>query len=443
MFEKAVYHQLYDFFSINNLFYNSQHGFKQLHSTETAALEFIDRTYQLLESGKIPISVYLDLSKAFDTLDHGTLLHKLEYYGIRGTALNWFKSYLNNRHQFVEYDGVQSDSLPICTGVPQGSILGPLLFIIYINDIHLASSKFTAILYADDTTLINSLCSFHYDSDSTTENLSANINFELNKVQSWLVANKLSLNVSKTRYMIFHFPQRKLNLNINLSIDNILIERTTQFDFLGLMIHENLNWNAHINKISNKLSRIIGTLKRLHNYLPTQGLLLIYNSLFLPHLNYSILAWGHSCDRVIKLQKKAIRLVSSSSYFAHTEPIFKQLKLLKVQDLLQLKALKFYYRYNQNQLPRYFDNMFTPLPVTHMHDTRHRDLPRYPLPKRASTKNCIRYYIPVILKEMPQNIKEKISTHSYYGFSNYSKIFFISKYSETCTIVNCFVCSNI
>ena len=221
-----------------------------------------------------------------------------------------------------------------------------------MNDIHFASTKFNAILYADDTTLVNSLCSFHYNAHPVSENtsLSDNINFELKKVHNWLTANKLSLNILKTRYMIFHFPQRTIDLDMHLEIDDIPIERTDEFNFLGLVINENGNWNSHINKIANKLSSTIGMLKRLQKLIPIQGLLLLYNSLFLPHLNYSILAWGHSCDRIEKLQKKAIRLITCSRFYAHTEPLFKKLKLLKVKDLLHLKALKFYYRYNKNQL---------------------------------------------------------------------------------------------
>ena len=144
----------------NHLFYNSQHGFRNLHSTETATLEFLDRIYKDLDSGETPISVFLDLSKAFDTLNHEILLHKLNYYGIEGTPLNWFKSYLSNRTQYVQFDNVSSNPLTISTGVPQGSILGPLLFIIYMNDMHSVSNNFDSIHYADDTSLIKSISSF-------------------------------------------------------------------------------------------------------------------------------------------------------------------------------------------------------------------------------------------------------------------------------------------
>ena len=158
IFEKWVYKQLNEYFISKSLFYKSQHGFKKLHSTKTAALEFTDRITNFLDSGKLPIAIYLDLSKAFDTLDHQILLQNLEYYGIRGSTLNWFKNYLTDRKQYVYFSDACSDILPVRTRVPQGSMLGPLLFIIYTNDMHLASTKFDSLLYADDTTLINSLC---------------------------------------------------------------------------------------------------------------------------------------------------------------------------------------------------------------------------------------------------------------------------------------------
>ena len=206
IFEKAVFLQLYEYFNKNNLLYKSQYGFRTLHSTELASLEIIDIIGKDLDNGKLPIGVFLDLSKAFDTLDHTILLDKLLYYGIKGTELAWFKSYLTNRTQFVSYNGTNSRTLTITTGVPQGSILGPLLFIIYMNDIHNASSKFHAILFADDTNLTSTLCSFDVNIDNNCNNLqlSTNINKELKNIQIWLEINKLSLNVKKTKFMIFH-----------------------------------------------------------------------------------------------------------------------------------------------------------------------------------------------------------------------------------------------
>ena len=159
-FERVAFDQLYDYLISNGLLYESQYGFRKYHSTELAALEFTDRIKQEMDAKKIPFSVFLDLSKAFDTLDHTISLTKLHYYGVRDTALNWFKSYLFKRTRYFECNGRSSSIREIETGVPQGSILGPLLFIIYMNDIHTVSDNLNFILYADDTTLSCPMCSF-------------------------------------------------------------------------------------------------------------------------------------------------------------------------------------------------------------------------------------------------------------------------------------------
>ena len=210
-FEKVIFNQVYAYFTNNDLFYNSQYGFRKLHSTEYASLEMVDRISQYLDNGKLPITVYLDLSKAFDTINHEILLKKIKYYGFADTPLKWFESYLHNRQQHVFFNGCYSTPKTLETGVPQGSILGPLSFLIYMNDLKESCNRFFPILYADDTGLVSSLCSFLHDQDvSNTCEISRNINDELYCVQEWLNVNRLSLNVSKTKYMIFHHRQRKL-----------------------------------------------------------------------------------------------------------------------------------------------------------------------------------------------------------------------------------------
>ena len=263
LFEKVAFLQLYEYFNSNHLLYKSQYGFRSLYSTELACAEMTDRIHKHLDESKIPISVFLDLSKAFDTLDHEILLTKLKYYGLNENALNWFQSYLSNRIQYVEFDGCKSSYLPVTTGVPQGSVLGHLLFIIYMNDIYCASDKFNSILFADDTHLLSTLCSFDMSINQNTDLsvLSKYINSELQKIHTWLAINKLSLNVKKTKYMIFHHKRRNIeNMIPQLQIDNYKLERVREFNFLGLLVDENLTWDSHIQKVSNKVSRILGVM---------------------------------------------------------------------------------------------------------------------------------------------------------------------------------------
>ena len=179
IFERVIFIQLYDFFQSNNLFYSSQFGFRKGHSTEFAALEVVDRILTEMDKHDLPINIYLDLSKAFDTLNHDVLLYKLSYYGVEGTALKLMESYLKNRQQYVEIDGIKSELVSVKTGVPQGSILGPLLFLIYINDFENASEIFDLIIYADDTTLSGALNVISQTSEQ--ENINEAINDELTK----------------------------------------------------------------------------------------------------------------------------------------------------------------------------------------------------------------------------------------------------------------------
>ena len=220
VFEKVAFDQLYDYLSLHGLLFDSQYGFRKHHSTELAALELTDRIRHEMDQKKVPFAVFLDLSKAFDTLNHGILLTKLKYYGIKDTPLDWFKSYLTQRLQYVEFDGTASSTRVIETGVPQGSMLGPLLFIIYMNDIHKVSANLKFILYADDTTITSPLCSFIHGGNGDISLVETLINLELCKISDWLAVNKLSLNVQKTKFMVFHNYQSYLGKR-NTKFDNL------------------------------------------------------------------------------------------------------------------------------------------------------------------------------------------------------------------------------
>ena len=446
IFEKVVYKQLYDYFSENNLIYKSQYGFRHLHSTELAALELSDRLSNNLDDGEIPIAIFLDLSKAFDTLDHGILLSKLKHYGLNESALRWFSSYLTDRHQYIHFDGTDSDMSSISTGVPQGSVLGPLLFLIYMNDVSEASDKFHSILFADDTTLTDPLCTFDLSTSNNKydkKKLSDSINLELQKIYEWLSVNKLSLNVAKTKFMLFHYRQRNIDDIIpDLAINGHIIERVHEFNFLGIIFDEHLDWNQHRQKVANKISRTLGLLNRLKHTLPQLTLKLLYNSLIVPHLQYGILTWGFQNTRISKLQKRAMRIITCSKYNAHTAPIFKDLKLLKLDDIFKLSLLKFNYKLVNNLLPKYFPGMFVLNNSTHTYGTRYKDINRPQTARTASADNIVRHYMPTFLEAIPSHITDKVQTHCLKGFNRYVKMCYISEYTSECHIPDCYTCNN-
>ena len=245
------------------------------------------------------------------------------------------QSYVLNRQQYVAFKNCRSDLKVINNGVPQGSILGPMLFLIYINDFPNASKLFNFLMYADDTSLFCCL------EDIQSSHKEYTLNQELQRVYKWLLANKLKLNIAKTKYLIFS----KRNINpIYLIINDNLIEHVDQFNFLGLHLNSRLTWNTHVEEISKKISRTIGVLKKLQLTMPKNILLSIYNALILPQINYCLLCWGYDSSAIFLLQKKAIRIISGGNIKSHTEPIFKLYNLLKIADIYKSKLLILYYK---------------------------------------------------------------------------------------------------
>ena len=326
IFERVMYKQLYQYFNENKLLCEQQYGFRSQHSTELAAVKLVDYIIKEMDCNKkvkTPVALFLDLSKAFDTLTFDILLAKLKHYGVHGKSLALIKNYLTNRSQYVQFENQESCIMEIKTGIPQGSILGPLFFSILINDLINSSKMLSFLMYADDTTIYFNL------EDFPVHNRHIEINRELDKVNTWLKVNKLSLNVEKTKCMLFH-KRRQLN-PIQFSINGRDIDVVSHFNYLGIILDENISWKKHVAMITNKLSKISGVLHRLKYIYPQNILETIYKSLFVPHLNYGLLLWGRNLDSITKFQKRAIRTITNSNFIAHSEPLLKELKLLNVQ----------------------------------------------------------------------------------------------------------------
>lgn len=438
IFEHVIQNQLLSYFTNNSIFASQQYGFRPNHSTELAALELMDKNIQAMGKGQTPINIYLDLSKAFDSLEHRVLLTKLKFYGLQSKSLALIESYLSGRTQYVQIDGTKSKSCPINYGIPQGSVIGPLLFNLFINDIALIKSRFDLIMYADDTTLTANLENFGNFANPIL--LQNSINNELSLISTWLRDNRLFLNTEKSKFMIFYKQPKKVP-EINVKINNSMIERVHNFNFLGITLDENVTWKAHTDKISLKISRVTGILRKLQHIFPPRILIIIYNSLIHSHILYGLLLWGYKSDEIYKLQKRAIRVLAFQPYISHTTPLFKQLKILQVHDLYKVQLYKLYFKANYDLLPSYF-NAFRPqytVDVQNNYNLR-RNTIRLPLLKRVFVEESTRYQYLLLLKLTPTNDLNRTNNPSMSEFIQHFKTFFLDNYDPICHILNCYVC---
>ena len=372
IFERILYNRMLDFIGKNNIFSDSQYGFRKKKSAETALLDFTNYTYGGLTAKQNVGSIFMDLSKAFDVIDHSILGTKLEHYGFRGIFLKLLMNFLKNRKYFVSVNGLKSGINTVNIGVPQGSTLGPLLFLVYINDMKNSSKLLKFIQFADDTTLMyRSKCIVQLNNILETEG---------DKVTKWLSANRLIINLTKTHTMLF--TNKINNPTLRLKIQDTLLENKTETCFLGVIIDQKLSWKQHIQHISNKISKTIALLRLLRYIFPKRILKLIYMSLIYSYINYCNIIWGGAYDIVLQplyiLQKKAIRLISNSHYLEHTEPLFKSLELLNIYQIFKLNCLLLVYKCIKNNYFMEFKNKLHVDSSIHSYNTRINTLLRLP-----------------------------------------------------------------
>ena len=397
LFERCLHTRLYKFCTLNNILSRNQFGFRNKSSTENAVIKICDEIANSFNNKEFCLSIFLDLKKAFDTVNHDILLHKLYHYGVRGNAYSLFKSYLSNRYQYSLVNDVKSSLKLITCGVPQGSILGPLLFLLYINDISNVST-FNINLFADDSYL--SL------SDASVINLEKNVNAELGKIKMWLEHNKLSLNVKKTSFMVF--TNRTYDHKFNIKFGSISLSQTSQVNYLGVILDEKMSWQQHIDKVQAKISSSVWAMSQVKNIVNKKALVAIYFGLVHSHLKYCISCWGGVCEsktaKLVTLQKRAIRSIFNVSMFTHSAPFFKRLLILNFHDMYRHQIAMIVCRHRANEWAG--DLIMTPITSIHQHNTRFATNNYYAAsPHNEVFKHGISFAGPVGWEAVPDHLK--------------------------------------
>ena len=359
LLEKIMCKRLNNFLKKYNILADIQYGFRKGHSTILALTEIVDKIKSNIDNGDHTIGVYLDLSKAFDTVNHEQLLYKLAHYGIRGKANDWIRSYLTNRKQVCYVNGKYSSSLPIDVGVPQGSVLGPVLFLIYVNDILNLSDHQNDIdvdtnlrLFADDTNL------FVSGKDISKVNLKAN---ELcHGLYSWFVGNELTVNIDKTCYSVF--SNKLKNYKAKILMGDKEINQVHSTKYLGVQLDEKLNGKDHVQLIVSKLLKLCSVFHTLSQFINLIHARQIYYAYIYPVIKYGIEIYGvcskTNISKIQSLQNKLLKILCRKDQYYSPLEIHKELNILLVEDVLTLSLGTFTYCQLHKMLPNTFDAYF-------------------------------------------------------------------------------------
>ena len=420
LLEKLYEKRLVNFLETNCIINDSQFGFRKNRSTELALVTLLEYISKAMDKNLYTVGVFVDLRKAFDTLNFEVLLNKLNHIGIRGIANTWVRSYLTNRKQYVVINTASSKMNVVRQGVPQGSILGPILFLIYINDIVRVSQTMRLVLFADDTNLLKS--------GNDLKVLCNEVSMELQKLQDWFNRNKLSLNLCKTHFMVF--TNRKNSEACNIVINKQKLDRVSSTKFLGVFIEEKLKWKQHIERVANKVAKSLSILYKAKDFVTKSALKTMYSSLVLPYLMYCSSVWGNtykgSLTRLVTLQKKCVRLICGVHRLFHTTNLFKELGLLKFHDIVKVKTLVIMHKAYNQQLASEISNVFVKGNQEYTISTRQDAKFRITYVRTDVRSQAVTIIGPKLWNTLPKKISECASA---FTFKSMLKQYYIASYT--------------
>lgn len=394
--EKVVKEQLEQYLESKKILSKYQSGFRKKFSCETAINYLINRWKKTDKNNKI-LGIFLDFKRAFETIDRKILLQKLQAYGIEDIELKWFESYLTNRKQITKVNDIKSHIHNNEYGVPQGSILGALLFVLYINDMPNILNKCEIVLYADDTLIFT-----EGESEQICYN---NLNEDMNNVSIWLKMNKLKLNESKTKIM-----EVNSDSNIIFKINNQIIEKVNQIKYLGFIIDKNLKFKNHIDYICKKIGKKISFFKRIRNQVSILTAVNIYNTMIKPHFEYgsTILftcCTAHQIERLQKLQNRAMRIILKVNRYTSIHFMLESLKWLNVEQRLKLNTLNFIHRIKNGEAPEYLTEQISYVGDSQPYHLRNAEHFRIERVTSSAMQRSLFYKGFQLYNSLPNNVK--------------------------------------
>lgn len=401
----VVNEQLIAYFENNNLFYEGQSGFRHKHSCEASFLFVMNKWKTELDNSKSILTTFLDLKRAFETIDRSVLLKKLKYYGLGYNIIQWFHSYLDKREQVTKYNGKISSKISNPFGIPQGSVLGPTLFIIYINDIHFCTAYTTISLFADDALLSIS----GNDHDVLVESMM----LDLERINNWLIANKLKLNVNKTKCMFIGSKQNCYKFfsqgSINVYLAGQKLEFVHEIKYLGFLLDQHLNFKSHIDYLIKKISKKIGFLSRSTKYLSTWAKINIYNCIIKPHFQYSnsIIFMTSELNKLKlqKLQNRAMRVILKANKYTRIKDMLQVLNWMDIATYSKFSVMVLIFKSLHNLLPAYLSRNLNFNKDFHNYNTRIKNDIRVPKARKISTTKSVFHKGLAEYNSLPKKLK--------------------------------------